>query len=682
MDEAVRQARRTAGDKEVQSHLTSHLFVYPEIDPKTEIRILKLSRSYPGAHRDNLGGAISGSFVVAKLADNPQYEALSYAWGDPVFSHSLKFPGGYLPITEHLYSALLNLRWEYKPRRLWVDAVCIDQMNDLEKGHQVALMADIYRGTERVLAWLGHREPRSGNFRDSSTISFLEELSAASRTLGTESVVPTKSKAQDTTERLSSSAVLKILDINRVFASRRDSIAAFFESSWFRRLWIVQESVLPPSLTFFVGREELEFEDFSRAMSVLMRLNKHPNPPYLFFRGSPDVEMAWELVCLRAANQEREDGEDDDDDDKLTFLDLVVNNIGRLCKDPKDRINALLGLQGLCKENQFQINADYSLSDDDAFRLFATQHLMAQDLRCLHYAGITESFSEHERTPSWIPNWASNADRLKGHIGQHQPSQFSSCIQAKPYIDLSPGQLNIIGIRGVILDTVKIDLLFQGTSQVKAHAGIGARLHENFLRGLDAVQTISGWEDLCIKSYPESRKYHTGEGIDAVLARTLVLDNKIQRPKSISNTLNDAGDRIVHSWRKYKCSNRHGLNCQIPNCLTIPKCAGQYPFIAEAKVVGSHRTLFTTKTGYIGLGPVLLQSRDVIVVFDGAETPFVLRKVEDDTSDFGVSNLSPDGERATIERWQLVGDCYVHGFMDNEVLRPDFDGKNRMFWLV
>lgn len=266
--------------------------------------------------------------------------------------------------------------------------------------------------------------------------------------------------------------------------------------------------------------------------------------------------------------------------------------------------------------------------------------------------------------------WVGNARRLKGRIGQHEPSQFASCTQMKPYVDLIPGQLNIIGIRGVILDNFKIDVLLQGANQSKAHEGIGARLHESFLRGHDAVRTISGWEDLCRTSYPESRNYHTGEDIDAIMARTLVLDNRIPRPKYISNTSNDE-DWIVQSWRKYKCSNIHGLNCQIPNCLAIPKCPSQYPFIAEAKVVGSHRTLFTTETGYIGLGPVLVQSGDVVVIFDGAETPFVLRKVEDDTGDSVISNLSLEGGNAAIEQWQLVEDCYVHGFMDNEILKSD-----------
>lgn len=254
-----------------------------------------------------------------------------------------------------------------------------------------------------MLAWLGSEAPGPDHFGVSSAIAFLEALSAASWAFGTEFVVPKKSKAQDTIGKLSPSAVREILKLNHVYSSDRDSITAFFESSWFRRLWIVQESVLPSNLTFLVGVQELGFEDFSRAMSVLMLLNKHPNPPYLFIRGSPDLEIAWDLVCLRAANQEREEGEDNYDD-RLTFLDLVVSNIGRLCKEPKDRINVLLGLQSLCKENQFQITADYSLSNGDAFRLFATQHLMAQDLRCLHYAGITEHYGEHERIPSWVPD--------------------------------------------------------------------------------------------------------------------------------------------------------------------------------------------------------------------------------------------------------------------------------------
>lgn len=40
-------------------------------------------------------------------------------------------------------------------RYYWIDAICIDQENELDRGHQVGMMGDIYGGASRVIAWLG-----------------------------------------------------------------------------------------------------------------------------------------------------------------------------------------------------------------------------------------------------------------------------------------------------------------------------------------------------------------------------------------------------------------------------------------------------------------------------------------------------------------------------------------------
>lgn len=40
-------------------------------------------------------------------------------------------------------------------RYYWIDAICIDQENDLERGHQVNMMGDIYGGAACVITWLG-----------------------------------------------------------------------------------------------------------------------------------------------------------------------------------------------------------------------------------------------------------------------------------------------------------------------------------------------------------------------------------------------------------------------------------------------------------------------------------------------------------------------------------------------
>jgi hypothetical protein len=85
----------------------------------------------------------------------PIYEALSYAWGDakvtsPIFLESCPFQA-----TVNLVSALRHLRHEDNTRTLWVDAICIDQSNIQERGHQVAFMAKIYSMAECDILWLG-----------------------------------------------------------------------------------------------------------------------------------------------------------------------------------------------------------------------------------------------------------------------------------------------------------------------------------------------------------------------------------------------------------------------------------------------------------------------------------------------------------------------------------------------
>lgn len=49
----------------------------------------------------------------------------------------------------------------------------------------------------------------------------------------------------------------------------------------------------------------------------------------------------------------------------------------------------------------------------------------------------------------------------------------------------------------------------------------------------------------------------------------------------------------------------------------------------------------------------------------------VYSKVEGDTEE----RFSPD------EQYELVGECYVHGLMNNEVVAPEWRAKERMFWI-
>jgi hypothetical protein len=55
----------------------------------------------------------------------------------------------------NLHDFLDHASQHHANRPLWIDAICIDQDNNAERGHQVQRMGQIYSGAEEVLVWLG-----------------------------------------------------------------------------------------------------------------------------------------------------------------------------------------------------------------------------------------------------------------------------------------------------------------------------------------------------------------------------------------------------------------------------------------------------------------------------------------------------------------------------------------------
>ncbi|KAL1610710.1 hypothetical protein SLS60_002380 [Paraconiothyrium brasiliense] len=97
--------------------------------------------------------------VSTQLSTNPSYEALSYQWEDTTKLKAILIDDVKVAITSNLAAALSSLRHRKEPRRLWVDAICINQQDDEEKARQVANMAAIYQRAQSVVVYLGEHEP-------------------------------------------------------------------------------------------------------------------------------------------------------------------------------------------------------------------------------------------------------------------------------------------------------------------------------------------------------------------------------------------------------------------------------------------------------------------------------------------------------------------------------------------
>lgn len=91
-----------------------------------------------------------------ELPEEHRCEALSYTWGVSEKGRSIRLDGqdGF-PVTDNLYDALVGLRSGERPRRLWIDALCINQADVIERNMQVTRMANIYRRAAQTIVGLG-----------------------------------------------------------------------------------------------------------------------------------------------------------------------------------------------------------------------------------------------------------------------------------------------------------------------------------------------------------------------------------------------------------------------------------------------------------------------------------------------------------------------------------------------
>ncbi|KAL8644859.1 MAG: hypothetical protein Q9226_007560 [Calogaya cf. arnoldii] len=94
-------------------------------------------------------------FTQVRLAEAPDYNALSYTWGPPSLDPLANIKG--YRLTPNLMACLAEAMVTV-PGLWWIDALCIDQDNLDEKSQQVKKMRDIYARAEKVYVWLGPEE--------------------------------------------------------------------------------------------------------------------------------------------------------------------------------------------------------------------------------------------------------------------------------------------------------------------------------------------------------------------------------------------------------------------------------------------------------------------------------------------------------------------------------------------
>ena len=242
--------------------------------------------------------------IKRPLWDAGEYNALSYSWGKEelyreIYLESQNNPAIPFLVSTHLWNALRRLRHEQCTVNVWVDVICIDQQNAVERAAQVNVMAQIFNQASAVRVWLGE-------------VDILEDADTADW---------------------------------EIFWSLCQQ-----PSPWWRRLWIVQECAYAkecPVVMF--GAQTMSFEELIERWQPAIRLGSRfgneqrrvLNDNFQFLRAPFDI---W--TKQKEGNRHR-----------LPLSQRVQEMAGRKCTDPRDRIYALLSL---IDENEAeQLRPDY-----------------------------------------------------------------------------------------------------------------------------------------------------------------------------------------------------------------------------------------------------------------------------------------------------------------------------------
>ncbi|KAH8750648.1 heterokaryon incompatibility protein-domain-containing protein [Hyaloscypha finlandica] len=615
---------------EANSTLTKdiHDLLYHPLNPDLrEIRVLRIERSQPDE------ADIRCSLETVSLNANPVYRALSYEWGPPDVgepSGSVLLDSYPVVTTPNLRLALRHLESEHF---YWIDALCIDQSNDKERGHQVRLMTEIYRNASAVQAWLGLEE--GGSEMGMELLNTIEAEITENKHL----------VDFDKQFHFSLYDSLK----NEAYRVHWDGLQQILKRSYWTRLWIIQELVVPPvsaEVWLLCGSSKAQF-------TTLVLLDEHFNVfqhdlPKIVLQGSVE-ELITDFAAsgYKARNiaahadiwssLSREEGH------AVTTLNFLQFYWDQSCSDPRDKIYALLGVTFPYPRLEFPIT--YATPVLDVYKNFAQYEIAgSKTLDILTYAGYDQMQSPVQ--PSWVPDWQSN-ERHR----MIKPSYRSSGSLSSISGDSADG--NTLTTRAFNLG--EITSLFETGTYYSIEsddvlATVFANGKKELYSWLDFIKNASqvpaqkvGWSTTNMKiayellfyldilpheaelELPPNKFYELCESADIASPGKEL--SKLEEERLL--------DRVLYGMRRRRqlCSinlapSVHGLKNQDP-----PDPANR-----EGETV-------------MGVCSRNARTGDVVTVVRGCKYPILLRRVED------------------RKKYEVIGVIYVCGFMEGEALK-------------
>jgi hypothetical protein len=562
-------------------------------------------------HKDYMSSltllAPNSSNAIAALSDyiteqdaipHLEYTALSYTWGMKTSLSTVSVNGYRLEVTKNLEIALRHLRLIDDTKTLWIDALCIDQNNTLERNQQVQLMAQIYGTATETIIWLG----------------------------------PTTDGSDWVLDKLISGEV----EDNDAFAfSYR--LLQLLSRPWWTRVWVIQEVAYSRAAIIRCGDRSISFDILAnRFIQLHQRFSKELKSRYhrwddifkgcLQFHASlkpteyprtyldsllPFTEMAtisaiptcialiqawwsksylWTVPVFHTSGRQRRslDGR------WALYSYSTIHTLTAGCEatDPRDHVYALLSM---CLFSGHQIVADYYESTATVLSKAMSLHVSENLTNAYRRWPLQFDRDLIPELPSWVPNLA----------------------QPRPIVSISGAQLS-----SDFFPTFEVIEAAIVNLQTKQYTYLRSK-YASFTNDFKTLFTLGRSIGTVIETAvpPHGLRYRSG-------AKELMTHADMSIFLSESN-LDRLYARHVHSEALKRQEANQEL-IQLSGTLfgaTRPEKWLPLP-ILDPSTIGDEcpgRMLFLTDTGHVGRCPGGVKEGDILAGLFGIDLPFILR---------------------------------------------------------
>lgn len=375
-----------------------------------------------------------------------------------------------------------------------------------------------------------------------------------------------------------------------------------------------------------------------------------------------EMERARQTLYISDSRQERS---------QRTLLDLLfqVHQPGPpryQATNPRDRVYALLGMAADAKE--LAIKPDYILSCAAVYVVTAAAILRQPDgPSLLFYSQFPKSMA----LPSWVPDWTREFRPSLG-LGLMYDDWREGCFSAsgdRPAelsISFPAGLLRMsyLSIAGCQFQAVEHTLLEVWPVKTAGLAGL-PRFLDALLKFVTTYATWYGTPGAAGRRVP-------GGFLDALMrlpTLDLAVDKLFRAERASASTFatffriwqayHDGLDIWLSHGDRSSASEpplevRQGADPRWQHPLKHDyqfKAGGPLWYLRNATTWQDGRRVFATSEGFLGVGPDHVRPGDRVCILYGLDVPFVLRPVGD--------------------RYELVGEAWVHGIMDGEFMEED-----------